>query len=480
MNNIQPKIAGFIGVLIGLYIIISVVSTEGNVVGDFFLYLSIGGFVIGVLRPKLGLILLSVAGFYLDLMKRFLIVAGQVDMMDMIKVLSFCPIVFLGIMIRHLLMMSQQGFKVPKTEIIAMLASIAFSAAILAIKFFQVGFNGLTEGANNAAYIGFIWIACYYLRDRVEINKFFNFALVAFVPVVIYAYWQLIFGYSELEYDYALSGLSIVTTPLELGEISYYRIFATMSSSSAYGLTAVVLACYCLVLNPGKTVLAKLTVAFFGILCLASLIPGAGRSGWAMAIIILTGSFIFRSKLGTLLVYSFTVACLMVLFLAGDKLIEAGDGVMQANSSDTEWGRRASTVGTFTDRTESIKNWTTNPECFSWFGIAKDQQEGLFIHDMLGEVYVSYGVVLFIFVIILMVSGLVYAHKGVLGFRDRKMKNQAAYLLASIFGLLILGIVSGGGLRIFPVNFYFWAMVGGLLMILRSNNAARKQTQSSI
>ncbi|MGJ8723020.1 MAG: hypothetical protein ACSHYB_00570 [Roseibacillus sp.] len=446
---------------LSLLIIQSVLTGGGNSLSKLFLYLSIGGAVCGFVNPKAGIFFLIIMGFYLDMMKRFLIIEGVVGIIDLVQILALAPITFAGMLAGQCVrcLFGKDSFN--RREAVAFAFSVLLSVAVLGLSLLKQGFGirAIAEAGSQAAYISFVWLGFYYFDTAEKRHKFFRFALLWFVPVVIYAYKQLIFGYSDLEYDYALSGLTIVQNPLLEGRIEYYRIFSTMSSSGAYGLMTILIGAYGLLAfsdsNKSVVFLAKL----FGVICLASLIPGAGRTGWAIAIIIVLGSFMFRRRVTTFLVYGGAALLLTVLFLKGDQLIETSANAV-SGLADSEWEARSLQVGNFAVRAEGIKNWTTNPNYFSWFGLTEEEKEGSGVHDMLGEIYVGFGAVGLSITIITGVSLLIFTHRRVFFMKSEEDKKFLAFLLSLIFGLLLGSIVSGGGIRIFPVVFYFWAFVG--------------------
>ncbi len=466
MNRKISQIVLIISLLIlGLIIIQKVLASGGNSIGNLFLYLGIFGFICGVIKPKVTFYGVIVIGFYLDLMKRFLVVETFVSQRDLIQVLALAPITFAGILIGQFLKLIMKEGKIAKQELMVLLLGTAASSTILVLSYVNNGgsLTALAQGGAQAAYVLATWLSFYYLKTRQECLKFFNFTATAFIPVAAYAYWQLIFGYSDIEYDYALSGLTIVQNPLLEGRIEYYRIFSTMSSSGAYGMMAIIVGTYCLVAFKNQIKARVSVTRLYGLLCLASLIPGAGRTGWAMALIILLSNYAFRKKASTVLLYSVASAILLILFTAGDSLIEKGGSALSGKAQGA-WSERALTVGTFTSRTDSIKNWTTDPTYFSWFGLSEAEKSETFIHDMLGEVYVSYGIVFLVLVICLIIGILVFSHRAVFKIKSLEDRSFVAFVLAVIFSLLFGSIISGGGIRIFPVVFYFWCFVGMVLV----------------
>lgn len=452
----------------------NVLSAGGSVLSQTFRYLSGFAFIFGVLAPRSALTLLIVAGFYLDMVKRLLVVEGAFGLLDLIQVLAFAPIAFAGILLGQLFKVFFGKAPFGRSEFVALALSVVMSAAILALTVAKNGFQmrPFAEAGAQAAYVSAVWLAFYHLKTFEQRHRFFTTATCWFIPVVIYAYWQLLYGYSDLEYRYALSGLTINENPLKRGLVEYYRIFSTMSSSGAYGLMAIVLGSYALLVYQPENSAKRTAAIIFGLACYGSLIPGAGRTGWAIIIIIIFGYFMFRSKLATVAIYTATSVLMFTLVTSGDDLIEFGADMVEGKR-DGEWTGRALQVGTFTDRTESFANWTSDPKYFSWFGHSASQGKDLHVHDMLGEVFVGYGVVGLFVILLGIFYVLTISHMIIFKTENIKEKRFAAFILAVIFGLLLGSIVSGGGIRIFPANFYFWHCVG-ILFVMRTQLRARK------
>lgn len=460
-------IGSIAAVLFSLFLIQSVLTGGGSALGKLFLYLSIGGAICGFISPRAGLLFLIVAGYYLDMMKRFLVVEGVFSFVDLVQILALAPITFAGILAGQMTKSIFKGEFFGRKEVLVFVGSVLLSMSVIVLGVAQSGFGvrSIAEAGSKSAYISFMWLAFYLLRTSGDRKKFLDLMVVFFVPVLAYAYKQLLMGYSDLEVNYSLSGLTKVTTPLKEGKIEYYRIFSTMSSSGAFGLMAIVVGSYCLLAFRSDSRNKMILTRIFGLLCLISLIPGAGRTGWAIAVIIVICFYMFRSKLSTLLVYGAVGVLLTILFTNGEALIEIGAELTQG-AADGDWEARSLQVGNFTDRTRSIQNWTTNPSYFSYFGLSKEEKENVFVHEMFGEIFVSYGLVGLVSVIIGIVSILVFAHFKILTRKDTSERNFMIFLLAVIFGLLLGSIISGGGIRIFPVVFYFWAFIGMLLVMI--------------
>lgn len=458
-------------VLFGLYVITSILTSGGNALSEAMLYLAIVGFVIGLLNAKAGMLFVFLCGDYLDVLKRFLVVGGSFGFNDVIRTLAVAPVatgaVFMGIMFRYF---SKKDVDLPWGRIfIAGVMAVAVVAASLTSG--NTGKDVLQTIANSALYVGLVAFAALIYRQLDDQHKLFRLLAVMFIPVVIYGWVQLVNGYNSIEEEYARSGMTIILNPLiHPSEVEYKRIFSTMNSSVAYTMIGSVLGIYTLIFGFGKSPAKRVVGILFALGLFASHIPGAGRTGWAVAVVTFLCYFIFKSRITTISTYIAAVAAVTIfLFNAktvGEWLVENSEG-----SASTEFEERALNMGTFTARTEGITEWIGHKEYFSWFGLPKDVGADSRAHDMIGQIYVTTGVVgLFVAVVFGSVV-LYYFHKNLLAITVIEERRMASFYMANIFALLIGGIFSGSQLHVFPVNLYFWSMVGLLFQLIALNKS---------
>jgi hypothetical protein len=476
---IQKIIFPIVAVLCGLFVIISILTSGSNALSESMIYLGVVGVILSLFNPNAGMAFLFIVGNYLDLIKRFLVVGGSFSWTDIIRTLAVAPIVtgtiFLGLTIRHLNTTNDQW----------PWARFALSSAIFLLVATASFFRGdslqnvAQSIANGALYAGFICYAAFLYKNHHAHHKIFRLLMVIFIPVAVYGWIQLIYGYNTIEQEYARSGFTVSMQPtLHPSEVEYRRVFSTMNSAGAYTLVGSILSIYGIIFGFGRGILGRITGCLFAILCLSSHIPGAGRTGWAIVIVTYVSYFVFRSGRLTVATYAFTIAVSILFLINADTVGEWLVNNSQGIAGDSEFAQRASNMGTFTARTIGITEWMTKKEFFSWFGLQKSEITASGAHDMVGQIYVSTGVIGLSIALLFGGWVLVYLHRSLLGLRDSDDKRLASFYMANIFAILVSGVFSGSSLHIFPLNVYFWLMAGLLFQLIDANKAKIKEMET--
>ncbi len=476
---IQRFLIPVLAALAGLYVIVQILTSGGNALSEAMIYLAIFGFIIAIANAKAGMAFVFLCANYLDVLKRFLIVGGSPTMEDVIRTLAVAPVatgaVYIGLCMRSL---SKKGDPLPLLRI-----ALAFVLA-MAVVGSALASGGTTRDilqsvANSALYVGLMGFASSIYKTSDDQHKLWRFLMVIFLPVVVYGWVQLIDGYTFIEVEYAKSGLTMIDVPLlHPSEIEYKRVFSTMSSSPAYTIIGTIISLYALIYGFGRGIIKRAAGVLFALFCLASHVPGAGRTGWAIAICALGCYFVFRSKLLTIVTYVVSIISTILFLFNAEKvglwLVEKTQGM-----GNSEFGDRATTMGTFTTRTQGIDEWFGNPQYFSWFGLPWKEVKASKVHDMFGQIYLSTGVVGTTAGIIGGFSILFYLHKNLLAVSSPENKKLGAFYLALIFSILFSGVFSGSQFHVFPINIYFWLMLGLLFQIITNTTATEKHVTPS-
>lgn len=472
-----------VAVAVGLYVIISILTSGGNAMSEAMVYLAILGFIISVANAKAGMMFVFLCANYLDLLKRFLVVDGSPTMTDVMRTLAVAPVamggIYIGLTIRSF---SPNSQPLPVLRIVlALLISMTVVASSLTgggeMK------DVLQAIANSALYVGLLGFISVIYPTIEDQHKTWRVLVIIFLPVVIYGWVQLINGYNLIEMEYARSGLTMTVNPLlHPGEVEYKRIFSTMNSSPAYTLIGTTLSIYAIIYGFGKSLMKRFAGIIFAAICLSSHIPGAGRTGWAIAVCTIGCYFVFRSKILTILTYAISVTgCVLFLFNAEAIGLWLVDQTKEIG--ETEFGERATTMGTFTTRTQGIDEWFGNPRYFSWFGLDMKEIRASKVHDMIGYLYMTTGIIGISVAVITTSLVLFYLHKNLLAVTSPQTKRLGSFYLANVFALILSGVFSGSQFQVFPVNIYFWMMLGLLFHMIRDNlnfqKSAKLRNQTS-
>lgn len=465
-------------IILILYVALQILTSGGSALSEAMIYLAVGGLGLGLLNPKAGMLFVCICGNYLDFLKRFLIVEGGTSFLDVIKTLAVPPVAMTGVIAGIIVNYSKNtNMPFPVTRFaVAILISLAVVGAGAAGG--QSISGVLQVAANSALYVWLIAFAGPIYRDLESQHRTLQILVIIFIPVVLYGWIQLIYGYTPIEVAYARSGFTVCIQPLmNPNSVEYNRVFSTMGSSNAYSLVGTILSIYALLFGFGKGVAKRLMGVAFAIVCLGSQIPGAGRTSWAILLITILVYFIFQYSSLTKLIYLLTSVTGLVFFSNAEKIGVWLVHVSQAIGGKSDFALRALNMGTFTTRTTGIAEWMSNGRYFSWFGLPKTEAAASSAHDLIGQIYVTTGVVGLCVSILCAITTLVYLHSNLLKIENIGQKKLGAFYMANIFSVLFSGIFSGSALHIFPLNLYFWLMTGLLFQVIDINKQALNTAQ---
>ena len=290
--------------------------------------------------------------------------------------------------------------------------------------------------------------------------------MVVFVPVALYGFWQKMFGLSNFEERYLLSGLTIITDDY----VNSARVFSTLNSNHSFSVTMACCAIIALLQRhlpaTGKwqKFLQKRGIWLFTIFIVATLIS-LRRTGWLVVALTLAGAYCFRSRIRTVIFYSFCFTTGSFLVLNAEAIfakLPAWENTLQSAIPGFDQGLQ---LQTFNDRLSSFQTLRDNREIWSFFGLSTDEKETIFALDAITQAIISYGVVGLIAFLSVLVTVLVMSHRLVWQATNVADRRYASLLLSFIFANLFVGAVLQSHIDIFPVNFIFWVCAGALLKI---------------
>lgn len=462
-------------VLFSLYVVLSILTSGGNALSEAMIYLAAGGFLLSLLNPSAGMIFVFVCGNYLDFLKRFLVVGGGTSFLDVIKTLAVPPVAMTGVIAGILVNYTRSG-GVP-FPFARFILAILMSAAVVGAGLLggQSSSGVLQSAANSALYVWLIAFAAPIYRDIESQHRLFRLLLILFIPVMCYGYLQLIHGYGPIDVAYARSGFTANTQPLlSPKSVEYKRIYSTMSSANSYSVVGTMLSIYALIFGFGRSLAGRVSGVVFALLCLSSQIPGAGRTGWVIIVVAYFGYFVFHNSTLTKLSYAVALSATLAFIVFAEKIGVFLVRVTQDAGVTSDFALRAINMGTFTTRTSGIAEWMGNRRYFSIFGLPRSEIATSGVHDQIGQIYLTTGVVGLSLSVICVVWTLIYLHKNMLTIKERQHKRMAAFYMGNLFAVLFAGVFSGTALHIFPLNLYFWLMAGLLFQLIDTDKRAKK------
>jgi hypothetical protein len=328
------------------------------------------------------------------------------------------------------------------------------------------------RAANLAGYITLIPIAYTYLKTFDEWRKFFNLQVIFALPAAAWAIKQYYFGFDQIEWEYARSGLSRVHS----GQMFLFaepRVFGFFGSASALGCVAI----YCtyawwhgLRYRPWRLfwIASALMLSWV-------LVVSTQRTILVYPIIVAIVTFTFRTKARVTVAYiAALIIFLLGVFTADYMLAKGLEQVNRTIATESAWGSRVLNVNTFSDR---IRGWARlkRPETWSIFGTGKIAQSGMYgadqlagteddNHDVINKILINYGVFGLLMITIPGFFVVRALHQSVFLATDKTSRNDAAFALALALPAIGLALIGGDNFNTNPINMQTWTCFAGVLV----------------
>lgn len=469
-NQIIKFVILGLGCLFSIMIGVQVTDAESNGLATLSRYIGAATFIAAMISPRLGIYLVLSMCPVLDLFKRCLILFTTVNMLDVASVLAIAPVTMAGAVggtFFNRLVFRRKAAVPGEGKLFLILLAITSLVIISGVLHnADSKFTLLRNLAEACIYVCQILLIPIYFPRTEDIATLLRWCLVIFVPVALYGVWQKVFGISDFETRYLLSGLTVTSGDY----FASGRVFSTLNSNHSFSVT---MACCAIIslLQRQLPATAKWEVWtknrsrwLFAVFCLATAIS-LRRTGWLLIVFSLAGAVCFRTRLRTIVFYS-------ICFLGGLAIIFNAEYVytqlptwearLQSNIPGYD---QALQLQTFNDRLSSFQTLRDNHDIWSLFGLPAEQRDSIFVHDAITQTIVSYGVIgmlAFLGVLVLVLS---ISHRLVWRAKDSADLYYAALLLSFVFSNLFVGALMQSHIDIFPVNFIFWMCTGALLKI---------------
>ena len=435
----------------------------------------IGGafFLIGAVQPHRMLVLMVPITFYLDEVKRLLIIGGKTGLQDVTSVLAIAPVGAMGIILGCILRRIFFRRRPEPAERIIFVSAIAVFVAFGGMEAFTVGdpLQALRYAANSTVYFLLPWALLQCFRTREEIERFLRFCVLVGVPVALYGIWQYLFGLSDFEISYLQSGLTSTATNLE--DIRP-RPFSTLGSAHAFSnVMAFMLALSVHFTGPSARGRSRWKANLVVIIYALALVFSLGRGAIFVGMGMIVFAKLFRSKTGVMIAYSFSAVVLGGMILFAQKVQDAMDKLQAFLPSSSDWQMQAFRLGTFSDRLTGYQNVLANPSSWPLFAnplkfrvTDTTQADAEFSHDIFSQMLLRLGAVPVFMGAAVAIYFLWRAHRSVLELPMGKdgIRPLAARLMAIVV-VFLLSHAAGSGITVFPMNFWTGIFVGLLCVI---------------
>jgi len=472
-TSVFLALATTLGLLV-IFVASTFIFTSNNPVAKLAMLVGAMLFLIGTIEPRRMLVVLVPVTFYLDGIKRLLILLGRTDIEDVTSILAIAPMATLGILIGCVI---RRIFFRRRGEVVERLAIIGALAAFVAfggMETFTAGnlLFGLKYAANTTVYFLLPWAVLQLYRTQEEIERFLKYCLIVGIPVALYGIWQFAMGLNEFEIAYLKSGLSMVGEQ-NLDDIRP-RPFATLSSNHPYSFVMM----FMLALSGHfVTSWARNRRSWKGVLVMAiyavAVALSMARSAIISGIALFVFPKLFRSKSGTVLAYSVSAGLLGVLVLFAQQFLDSLDMLQAYLPTDSIWQEQAFRIGTTSDRFKGFTNVLTNTA--AWPLIANpikynhtDQSytDADYHHDLFSAMILRVGIIPVFLGACLTLFILWRAHRAILRLPEAESgrRSLAARLMAIVM-VFLLSQSSGSGITVFPINFWVGMFVGFISVV---------------
>ncbi len=82
----------------------------------------------------------------------------------------------------------------------------------------------------SCIYISLIMLVPVYFPTTEEVTTLLRTCVIVFIPVALYGFWQKIFGLSDFEWKYLLSGLTVTAGDY----LNSDRVFSSLNSTTVF------------------------------------------------------------------------------------------------------------------------------------------------------------------------------------------------------------------------------------------------------
>jgi hypothetical protein len=478
-SRVLSPILFIAGMFVALYVTVSVLMSEGNNVGAFCRWLLVGGLFLGVVSPRHAFYVFIIACGYNDLLKRMLVVGGRLQWGDVPYVLGITPVLFGGIVLGLVARSMTGSVKAHKRSVLMFIIATGLmltSAILSALEKGGGGASTLKAMADDGVYAYLLFILPILFTTPDEIYRLFRFVLLVFLPVGLYGIYQHIFGFSDIEIAYLKSGFSIERWQLfsEAGR----RSFSTLNSCTAYSVVCSALCLLSLYMGAWSRRLGikpLIPPAFSWLIALIYFL-GLMASSCRSPVLMLALGFLlgpwFETSKKTHRIYGAVFLGFFILVIASPILLRDLPYYMDVLTLHGEggfynWLERMTTVGTYSDRLMGFSNVLLNPSAYTLFGLRGNLLDSgdFYHHDPISRMLIRHGVIglLAAFALIFVVARTM--HRCVYEAKVNSSRLLAARFLGVAIAILVICAVGGNVLSTFPINVFFWLLLGACLLL---------------
>lgn len=455
------------GLLLAVYFGNSIGSTEGNPLSTAIKLLLPVLMVYALVWPKHGLYLLLFETAYLDLLKRLMVIFGDINKTDISISLAAAPVTLASICVGLVVKRALRKREPLKNEslLLTLMFGLLGVVIVSALRSDDDITGKLQRISESGAYITLIFVIPVLLPTLEDLTRFARVMVFAYLPVALYGLWQYFVGIADFEVTYMLTGLSMLVK--EMDDVKP-RIFSTLNSNHVFSVVMAFCCALCFIRDwSGSTKVQMFKSTYGKLFCQAvfafAVIMSLRRTGWVVLASVFAGYHCFKSPVRTVVFYSAAIALMVFLFVNADYIDQNWQAWQQYLPLNNDFQEQAFRIGTFTDRVHSYNSVLYDTSLWSWFGLGRGNQ--MLTHDAIGDTLVSYGAVGLVLIAAFTIGGLHRFHVLVFNHRSQKNFHTLVLLMSLITANLFGSILFQTHIVIFPANFFFWLCVGSLFAL---------------
>ncbi len=194
----------------------TVILNDTGGISGIIKVLGVGGALVTLFRPKFGIYVITLETCYLDYIKKLGTYYGVASPQTVIEILSMTMLTigFLWVSVFAQVVMTRKPLN--KAQWGLLIGVVAYSGLIVASGKIT-GIGAVRDVVNGAGILGVVMaITVFYKEPAKQMLKYTKHLLWILLPWVVIGYFQYYGDYTQLDYWYAKSNLSIATKPLEL------------------------------------------------------------------------------------------------------------------------------------------------------------------------------------------------------------------------------------------------------------------------
>lgn len=411
-------------------------------------------------KPRAGLFIISIEAFTLDFVKKVAVYYGAVSTNTIMEVLIVGMLAVAGTIAGILVQsVAMRRYHMARPHWAILIVGVVLSLAIFSVCKEEYGIPKAGEHAfNGGVYIALALPMALALAERQELRKLLD---LQFWLAAIWALWgikQYYTGFTALEWYYADTGLSEVSTA-HMYLSADPRPFGFASGAVNYGVISAYVFYGCWRIwqgNRGKVLYTLGTLVLFW-----GSVTSMQRTLLLMPFIGGVFFFCFRTAKLTIIAYSAVVVTFVLGVLFSERLLENFDDINNAISMSGRWGENVLVVNTFSDRLFSWQ-YLLRPTTYSWFG----SDSSIPTHDIITKIVLSYGVVGLAVTLAVMGGAAFYIHRTLLRIADLADRKFATLMIAFTMPSIVVGLAGGGNFMATPVNLQLWTFFGAAIAIV--------------